>query len=349
MKRVNAPLVGFLSSLILAVIITAIEFIFLRFTHQQVSGITHIIFFLVVFLINGIAFRFLYGQYIFQNLQQIYKHILKLRNPKEVVRPFTEERRDITTEINRILVDWSNESREEIDHLKQVENYRRDFLSNVSHELKTPIFSIQGYVHTLIDGGIDDADINMHYLNKASRSIDRLISIVDDLESISKLEAGELIVEFRTFDLSELCRDVEESLELQAKEKNIRLMLDQPAEKPMYVYADKDLIRQVVVNLLVNSIKYGNKDGSTTVRFSDGGNHVIVDVVDTGIGIAKHHLPRLFERFYRVDKSRSRDQGGTGLGLAIVKHILEAHKETITVNSEPGTGTTFTFTLQKSK
>ncbi|MFN8153706.1 MAG: ATP-binding protein [Bacteroidia bacterium] len=348
MKRVNAPLVGFFSSLVIAVLVTALEILFLQISGQQVTGLTHLFVFFIVFTSSGIAFRFLYGKYIFQNLQQIYKHILKMRNPKEVVRPFSEKR-DITTEINKILVDWSNESKEEIDHLKQVENYRRDFLSNVSHELKTPIFSIQGYVHTLIDGGIEDPDINMHYLNKASKSIDRLISIVDDLESISKLEAGELIVEFRTFDLHELAKDVEDSLELQAKEKNIRLILDPPVDRPVYVYADKDLIRQVLVNLLVNSIKYGNKDGSTTLKFSEDGNLVIVDVVDTGIGIAKHHLPRLFERFYRVDKSRSREQGGTGLGLAIVKHILEAHKESITVKSEPGAGTTFTFTLQKSK
>ena len=349
MTRVNAPLVGFLSSLVLAVAVTVVEYLFFQLTGQPVTGITHLFFFLMVLLLSGLAFRFLYGKYIYQNLHQIYRHILKMRNPKEVVRPFVENKRDITSEINRILIDWSNESKEEIDHLKQVENYRRDFLSNVSHELKTPIFSIQGYVHTLIDGGIEDADINMHYLNKASKSIDRLISIVDDLESISKLEAGELIVEFRTFDMAELCRDVEESLELQAKEKNIKLLIDNPADKPVYVYADKDLIRQVVVNLLVNSVKYGNRDGATIVRFSEMADRVIIDVIDDGIGIAKNHLSRLFERFYRVDKSRSRDQGGTGLGLAIVKHILEAHKESITVDSEPGKGTTFTFTLQKSK
>lgn len=349
MKRVNAPVVGLLSSLILAVLFTTCEWLMLRINGISIPWWQHLLFFLATFLLNGLAFRFLYGQYIFQNLQQIYKHILRLKNPKEIVRTFKENKRDITSEINRILIDWSNESREEIDHLKQVENYRRDFLSNVSHELKTPIFAIQGYVHTLIDGGIEDQDINMLYLNKAGRSLDRLISIVDDLESISKLEAGELIVECRTFDLNDLLKDVEDSLELLAREKNIKLLTDHPVDKPVYVYADKDLIRQVLVNLMVNSIKYGKRDGSTIVKFSDGAEKLIVDVVDNGIGIEKYHLPRLFERFYRVDKSRSREQGGTGLGLAIVKHILEAHGESISVASEKGHGTTFTFSLKKSK
>lgn len=349
MKRVNAPLVGLLSSLVLAILFTAFEWLFLRINGLSVAWWSHLIFFSIVFFLNGLSFRFLYGQYIFQNLQQIYKQILRLKNPKEVVRPFKEDKRDITSEINRVLIDWSNESREEIDNLKQVENYRRDFLSNVSHELKTPIFAIQGYVHTLIDGGIEDQDINMLYLHKAGRSLDRLISIVDDLESISKLEAGELIVEFRTFDLNELLRDVIDSLELLAKEKNIHLLTQYPADKPVYVYADKDLIRQVMVNLLVNSIKYGKRAGNSVVSFSDGGDKWIVDVEDSGIGIEKQHLPRLFERFYRVDKSRSREQGGTGLGLAIVKHILEAHGESISVASTYGAGTTFTFSLRKSK
>lgn len=349
MKRMNAHKVGLLASLTLAILFTALEIGVTHLGDQVIEWYFHVLFFLISFLIIGLAFRLLYGQYIYHNLHQIYGHILKLRNPKEMIRPYKEDKRDITTEINRILIDWSNESREEIDHLKQVETYRRDFLSNVSHELKTPIFSIQGYVHTLIDGGIDDTDVNIHYLGKASKSIDRLISIVDDLESISKLEAGELPVESRTFDLNELVHDVEDSLELQAKERSVTLKIDHPADKPMYVFADKDLVRQVLVNLLVNSIKYGTQDGSTIVKYSDAGDKVIVDVMDNGIGISKLHLPRLFERFYRVDKSRSREQGGTGLGLAIVKHILEAHGETITVNSEPGEGTTFSFSLKKSK
>ncbi|MBL7924210.1 MAG: sensor histidine kinase [Bacteroidia bacterium] len=345
----NAKQVGLIASIVLAVVLTAAVSVFLAISGYRLVWYVHLLFFVFSFAVFGMALRFLYGRFIYENLNQIYKHILRLRNPKNVVRPPDKSSSDITTQINSILIDWSNESKEEIDHLKQVENYRRDFLSNVSHELKTPIFSVQGYIHTLIDGGIDDPDVNLHYLNKASKSIDRLISIVDDLESISRLEAGELIVEYRTFDLGELVRDVVESLEFQAKEKNIKLEVSASPDKPIYVYADKDMVRQVLVNLLVNSVKYGNAGGLTEVRFTEDEDKVIVDVADNGIGISKLHLPRLFERFYRVDKSRSREQGGTGLGLAIVKHIMEAHGENIHVNSEPGQGTVFTFSLRKSK
>jgi len=349
MNRVNPTQVAILTSFVMAVIISCLEYLLVFVSGNTLPFYYHLIVFFMVFLVSAATFRVLYGKYIFANLFQIYKHILILKHPNEPVRSYEEKERDITSEINRILEDWSNESREEIDQLKQVEIYRREFLSNVSHELKTPIFSVQGYVHTLIDGGIDDSDVNMLYLNKASKSIDRLISMVDDLESISKLEAGELMVEMRTFDMTDLIRDVVESLELQAKEKKSTLVMNVDTEKPQYVYGDRDLIRQVVVNLLVNSIKYGKEGGKTEIRYADGGDKIIVDIEDNGIGIAKHHLPRLFERFYRVDKSRSREQGGTGLGLAIVKHIIEAHHQYISVNSELGKGTTFSFSVKKSK
>ena len=204
-------------------------------------------------------------------------------------------------------------------------------------------------MHTLIDGGIEDQDINILYLNKAAKSIDRLINIVADLESISKLEAGELDIEPRTFDICELVKEVIESLELQAKEKNVKLFINESNDKPFYVFADKDRIRQVMVNLLLNSIKYGKRDGRTEVKFNDQGDAIMIDVADNGIGVEQYQLPRLFERFYRVDKSRSREQGGTGLGLSIVKHILEAHHQSIFVDSEIDVGSTFSFSLKKSK
>ncbi|CAN5625672.1 ATP-binding protein [soil metagenome] len=337
------------TSLLLAGLLSLIEIGVLYFLEIPVPWVVHLIIFGAGFLFTGFAFRFIYGKYIYSNLSRIHRNILRLKDPRAPIRPFTEEKNDITSEINRILVDWNNESREEIDHLKQIENYRRDFLSNVSHELKTPIFSIQGYVHTLIDGGIEDAEVNILYLNKASKSIDRLINIVDDLESISKMEAGELSVEPRTFDIKELVNEVFELLEIQGKEKNVKLIMNDKPDSSHYVYADRDMVRQVMVNLVVNSIKYGKKEGTTEIRFSEDKDKVIVDIEDDGIGIEKLHLPRLFERFYRVDKSRSREQGGTGLGLAIVKHIIEAHQQYISVNSEVGKGTTFTFSLKKSK
>jgi len=304
--------------------------------------------FALIFLASYRIINYALANYFYHSIRIIYRNILQLKtNPSGTIpRKIPDDR--IISEINRIIIDWEKGNKEEIDHLKEMENFRKDFLGNVSHELKTPIFTIQGYIHTLIDGGIEDQEINMLYLQKAARSIDRLISIVDDLESISKLEAGEMILENRTFDLNELIADVMESLELRAKEQNINIFFEPGKAAHNFVYADKERIRQVLVNLLVNSIKYGKLNGVTRVNIEDLGDYVTVDVSDNGIGIEKHHLARLFERFYRVDKSRSREQGGTGLGLAIVKHILEAHHQKISVDSTPGEGTTFTFTLKKS-
>jgi two-component system, OmpR family, phosphate regulon sensor histidine kinase PhoR len=319
---------------------------------MHLSGMFSIVFWIILFFVIAIISYFIldyiYNKSATSQLKEVYQNLSLLKNIKEKQFKSTDSRL-LKEEINRILKEWSGESRQEIDQLKQVELYRKEFLGNVSHELKTPIFSVQGYVHTLIDGGIEDADINMLYLQKASKGIDRLISMVDDLESISKLEAGELPVEPRTFDISELAKEVIESLEVFTREKNISLKLNEDLEKQFYVYADKDLIRQVLVNLIYNSVKYGKKDGVTTISFTDSGDKIITEIADNGIGIEKHHLPRLFERFYRVDKSRSREQGGTGLGLAIVKHIMEAHQQSIQVESELNKGTTFSFSLKKSK
>lgn len=331
---------------LLAVLITAIAFILLEIAALQPGLLFYTLLFVFSFLLIAVSYRLLYRRFIFHHLLAIYDTVYRLRHPGLPV-PVKTSQTDLASEIRSLLNDWDAVSREEIDQLKQVENYRRDFLSNVSHELKTPIFSIQGYIHTLIDGGIEDADINMLYLNKASKSMDRLISIVDDLESISRLEAGMLVVEERTFDLAELAKDVIESLEMQAREKKITFSVND--DKPHYVFADKDMIRQVLVNLLVNSIKYGKQEGHTYIQFTDSADSVNTKVSDNGIGIEGHHLKRLFERFYRVDKSRSREQGGTGLGLAIVKHIIEAHRQQISVESEFGKGTTFSFNLRKSK
>ncbi len=337
------------TSLLLSLVVCFSFYFISLFLFEAVPFFTLFILYVIVFVLSLTSLKILYSQYIFGNLNKIYREIIKLKNPNEPIRSFQESGTDITNEIQNVLVGWSKESKQEIDNLKQLEIYRREFLSNVSHELKTPIFSAQGYIHTLIDGGIDDVDINVLYLNKAAKSIDRLVSMVDDLESISKLEAGELIVEIRTFDLTDLIHDAIDSLEIQSKEKKINLSIVEESKRPIYVNGDRDLVRQVIVNLLVNSIKYGVQGGETIISYADGGDKIIVDLADNGIGIEKVHLARLFERFYRVDKSRSREQGGTGLGLAIVKHIIEAHHQYISVQSEIGKGTTFSFSLQLSK
>ncbi len=304
---------------------------------------------LLVFIASFFIITGLEDRYFYSKLRLIHSNVAKLRSPTARIAEKRIPDDRIIKEINRQLLGWEKDNREEIDHLKELEDYRKEFLGNISHELKTPIFTVQGYIHTLLDGGIEDHDINILYLKKAGLSIDRLIAIVDDLESISKLEAGELILEMRTFDFVELASEVIESLELRAAERNVKLEIDDITPKPIYVHADKDRIRQVLVNLLVNSIKYGKQDGTTSIIAEDHGDFISIDVRDDGLGIEKKHLSRLFERFYRVDKSRSRDQGGTGLGLAIVKHIMEAHEQDITVQSEVNKGTTFTFTLKKSK
>lgn len=241
------------------------------------------------------------------------------------------------------------ESREkEVKHFENLDSYRKEYLGNVSHELKTPVFNIQGYVDTLINGGLSDPLVNVDYLKRAEKSIDRLIHIIDDLETITQLESGELNLDFDDFDIANLCKDIYSSLELNAAKRNIKLELDKKYDKPVNVLADKFRIRQVLVNLITNSIKYGKDNGTTLVSLNYLNDDVVIEIKDDGDGIAKSHLPRIFERFYRIDKGRSREQGGTGLGLAIVKHIIEAHEKSIIVNSYIGKGTTFTFSLKAS-
>jgi two-component system phosphate regulon sensor histidine kinase PhoR len=244
------------------------------------------------------------------------------------------------------ILAWADDRKNEVERLKKLEVYRKEFLGNVSHELKTPIFNIQGYVLTLLDGGLEDPTINRDYLQRAERSIDRMITIIDDLEAISQLETGELQVEPERFDIVALVKDVLDAQELKATARGIILTLNDETRQ-IFVYADRFRIRQVIVNLIVNSVKYGKDYGETRVRFYDVGDNIQIEVSDNGIGIHREHLPRLFERFYRVDKSRSREMGGTGLGLAITKHILEAHNQTIKVMSTEGVGTVFTFNLRK--
>ena len=229
-----------------------------------------------------------------------------------------------------------------------METFRREFVGNVSHELKTPIFNIQGYIHTLLDGALYDEEVNIKYLNRTVKSIDRMISIVSDLEVISSLEFNQGELDISNWDIIQLLQEIMDQNEMKAKKSSVTLGFDKDSYSPIYVSADRDQIHHVVTNLIVNSIKYGKENGATEVRVLSMGDHILVEVSDNGIGISQDNLPRLFERFYRVDKSRSRKEGGTGLGLSIVKHILEAHNQTINVRSTDDVGSTFSFTLAKS-
>jgi two-component system phosphate regulon sensor histidine kinase PhoR len=239
------------------------------------------------------------------------------------------------------------ESMQVVKKIRGIENYRKEFMGNVYHELKTPIFNLQGYISTLVDGGLKDESINKLYLERSVKNINRMITIVEDLESISRIETEKVSLKLERFDIRRTVEEVYEANEMRAEKKDVKLMFAMSKEIPVYVMADKKKIYQVLNNLVVNSINYGSDPGKVKINFVPDGKIVTVEVKDNGLGISSDDLPRIFERFYRVDKSRSRDSGGTGLGLAIVKHIIEAHNQTITVKSTPGKGTTFSFTLNR--
>ena len=237
----------------------------------------------------------------------------------------------------------------EINVLKDQDSYRKEFLGNVSHELKTPLFTIQGYILTLLDGALKDKSVRDKYLKRAAKGVDRLINIVLDLDLITQFESGIKIVEKKKFDIVELIQNVFDLIEIESEKNRISLVYDKNYSNPIYVFADEERILQVLTNLLVNSLKYGVEGGRTEVSLVNSDDKILVKVSDDGIGVSQEHLPRLFERFYRVDATRSRKKGGSGLGLSIVKHIIEAHNETIYVESEFGKGTTFLFTLEQFK
>ncbi|MBN1132245.1 MAG: sensor histidine kinase [Bacteroidales bacterium] len=306
---------------------------------------TFIIAGIVLFAVTFFVVRHLFIRFIFRRINPIYRTLHSSARTQKLKR--ISGRKDIVEEIHKDVQDWADKQSEEIKKLKQLEKYRKEFLGNVSHELKTPIFNIQGYILTLLDGGMEDSKINRLYLERTEQSINRLISIINDLDAISRLESGEFKLQKESFNIVKLVEDVFESLEMKARQSNIKLTFDQTYSKPIRVYADKKKIIDVIINLVVNTINYGRKGGKTVVSFIDTGENILVDVTDNGIGIDEEDLPRIFDRFYRTDKSRSRYSGGTGLGLSIVKHIVQAHNQTINVRSKLGEGTSFIFSLDK--
>lgn len=317
-------------------------------THPKFSVFITLIGTLSLFLLVYLIAKYFIGNFIFEKIKPIYRTIYSTQISGKELRKNLGNR-DIITEVKNEVGDWARHKTEEIDELRQLEKYRREFVGNVSHELKTPIFNIQGYILTLLDGGLEDPAINRLYLERAEKSINRMINIVEDLESISRLESGELKLAMEDFNIVNLVYDVFELQEMLAYKCGVKLTFAANYEKPIRVNADKKRIIEVVNNLIVNSIKYNKRNGLTTVAFYEIGDQIMVEIADTGIGIAEKDITRIFERFYRTDKSRSRDQGGTGLGLSIVKHIIEAHDQTISVRSKYGEGSTFTFSLNKAK
>lgn len=304
-----------------------------------------LVYFIAIFLIFFFTINFFVSRFINNKLNIIYKSILKTKGSSSKSKNLTG---DVFKTVNKDVVEWMKFTEQQKQEYELKEEYRREFIGNVSHELKTPIFNIQGYILTLLEGGLEDPNINRKYLQRAEKSVSRMINLVNDLDTITRLEAGQLALIIKKVDIVALAKEVIEYLEDFEKEKNINIVFNKEYNAPIYVKCDKQKIFQVLSNLLINSIKYGKQGGKTEIRFFKIDDNVMVEVADNGVGMDEKHLPRLFERFYRVEESRSRDMGGSGLGLAIVKHIIEAHDQTINVRSTKDVGSTFSFTLEKA-
>lgn len=332
----------------LYVTLTLLTFLigFLYLNDLNINAVFALLFGLFFFLLIFAIIQYRVKYFIFSQVKKIYKDVSLLDASSLHPTHITTDMNSLTREVEK----FAKNKKLEIETLKVREAYRKEFMGNVAHELKTPLFTVQGYILTLLDGAMKDKLVRKKYLQRASKGVDRLIYIVKDLDMITKLEMGDLVLHNERFNIIELVQNVFDLLEMKAAKKNITLTFDKDYSNSIFVEADRERIQQVLTNLIVNSIKYGKEEGTTEVSIENLiKNKVIVRVTDNGEGIAKGNLTRIFERFFRVDKSGSRKEGGSGLGLSIVKHILEAHGEKIYVESEFEVGSEFSFTLEKAK
>ncbi len=307
--------------------------------------------FAMLFAIAFFLTHYFIQRFIYRKIKLIYKFIYQTKATKreEFYNKNILPQKSID-EVSADVAKWATRRSEEVEKLRQNEAYRKEFLQNLSHEFKTPVFAIQGYVDTLLNGALENPEVNRRFLDNAYKNVNRLVNLIDDLDEISKLESGEQPLQPVNFTIQELFREVFESLSIKAHEKNISCFIKKGCENPITVHADKEKIRQVLTNLVENAIKYGKENGQLEASiYNTDGKNILVEISDDGIGIAEEHLPRIFERFYRTDFGRSRNIGGTGLGLAICKHIIEAHGHSIHVRSKPDVGSTFGFTLSGKK
>jgi len=345
----NPRNIALLNAFFITLISTAI-FALLGLIYNFLEYHLFLVFIPLVFIFSFLIIKYSIDKFFFEKIKIIYQTIGKLKTKKEIKTKKTKTD-DVLDIVNQAVLEWSEEQKKEIAELKRMAAYRREFLGNISHELKTPIFNIQGYILTLLDGGLHDDEINLKYLKNTKKSVNRLIAIVEDLEEISKFESGELKLKKEVFDLNELTRDVVEYMEMKARDNQVKIKFETPSGAVYSAIADKKRIRQVLINLIDNAIKYGGKkDGLVTISIFDFHNYYLTEIGDNGDGIPEEYLFRVFERFFRTDAARSRQKGGTGLGLAIVKHIIEAHNEKISVRNNPGKikGSTFSFTVKKA-
>lgn len=327
---------------LLSVIIAGVSYFFI-IKHFGVKTI--ILSVLVLFLVSFFIIQYRAEHFIYRRLKKIYEEV-SILNAKDL------KKENATTDIDQLsksMQKYVDGKRLEIKNLTERDSFRRDFLGNVAHELKTPLFTVQGYILTLLEGAINDKKIRAKYLERANKGVERLTAVIKDLDMIAKLENEGLKLKIELFNILELIQNVFDLFEMKAKKRNISLLFDKVYEFPVFVKGDIEKIEQVLINLIVNSIKYGKPNGSTIVAIeSYNDKKFIIKVIDNGEGIKQEHLSRLFERFYRVDQSRSREQGGSGLGLSIVKHIVEAHNENILLKSTYGEGSEFSFTIEKA-
>ncbi len=332
---------AFFTSILITIILSLINGIYFFVTYSfYISEV------IIVFLVSFFIIQYRVENFIYKRMEKIYDDVSLLDGSTLGRQKITTNMETLTKEVEL----FARNKKLEIEALKIRENYRREFIGNVSHELKTPLFTVQGYIETLLDGALNDEKIREKYLKRAKKGVERLTYIIKDLDMITKLEVGELHLEKETFDIIDLIENVFESLEMKASKNLISLTFNKKYQNPIWVKADKDRIQQVLSNLIVNSIKYSINKGTTELSIENLiMNKVLIRVTDNGEGINNDEIPRLFERFYRVDKSGSREQGGSGLGLSIVKHILDAHNEKIYVESQIGIGSEFSFTLEKAE
>lgn len=328
------------------VITLMVLLLLLSFFYQQINFLKGIGFIVVVFLSSLIVIQYRSEKFIYRLIKRTYEDVSLLDKTMLHQEAVTTDIRTLTSDVKKIAA----KNKLKIETLQIRDEYRKEFMGNIAHELKTPLFTVQSYILTLMDGAVEDENVRDKYLDRASKGVERLIYIVDDLDLITKLEIGNLSLTLEEFDIVEMISDVFELFEIKAQSKGISLVFDKTYRKPVFVKADKEKIRQVVTNLIVNSIKYGQENGTTEISVEHlTKEKSIIRVTDNGQGIQQEHLPRLFERFYRVNQSGSRDEGGSGLGLSIVKHIIEAHDQKIYVESEYGVGSEFSFTLNTIK
>ena len=338
-KPIQVILVGSLGLALFVLLgLKAIDFL----SGVEISSWFYFVFPVLVALLSFLLFSFLIERFINQKIKGIYKtishhKIYKSRNVKL--------NEDVLETLSKDTEEWAGLKQQQIEELERQASFRREFLGNLAHELKTPVFSIQGYILTLLEGGLEDDSVNRVFLDKALNGVERITSVLDDLDDIAKFEFDRFKLKMVNFNIVGLAQEVFDTLESKASDRKIRLMFAKEYD-PILVNADKGKIGQVLINLVSNSVAYGSENGSTTIKFSRiEKKKVLVEVIDDGLGIEESHFTRLFERFYRVEKSRARNLAGSGLGLSIVKHIVEAHGQIISVKSTPGEGSVFSFTL----